>query len=193
MIGSLEGIPTITTTSLLITTSGGVGYMVTVTPNTLASFTGQERVSLLTHLVVKDDALDLYGFIDKNELYMFRLLIGVNGIGPKIAIAIMNTGIEGIVRAVTTADVSFFTQIPKVGKKNAQKIIIELKNKIGSVAELDLSDDSTSETDDFVNALLGMGFTRQEVTVLARSLPVEIVKIEDKIRYALQTKAKQHD
>ncbi|HLB60652.1 MAG TPA: Holliday junction branch migration protein RuvA [Patescibacteria group bacterium] len=191
MIGALEGaIQTTTSDRLFLMTAGGVGYEVQMTANTLAKLAGQARVSLFTHLNVKDDALDLYGFLTRNELTMFKMLISVSGVGPKTAINILNNGIEGITKAVTTADVSFFTQIPKVGKKNAQKIIIELKNKIGSVIELDLSGDSQSETDEFISALVGMGFTRNEVNQLARSLPDEIITIEEKIRFALKAKAK---
>lgn len=192
MIGLIEGIPQIISrTTLLIMTTGGVGYQVAITPNTLEKLTGLEKVTLLTHLVVKDDALDLYGFLTQGEILMFKLLIDVSGVGPKTAINIMNMGVDGITRAVMQADVAFFTQIPKVGKKNAQKIIIELKNKIGSVTELDLTGDDTSETDDFMSALLGMGFTRPEVVALAQDLPVEIVTIEQKIMYALKQKAKK--
>lgn len=192
MIGALEGkIQLLTKDKLFVMTAGGVGYDVAVTGSTLSQLSGVEKVMLFTHLVVKDDALDLYGFLVLGELLMFKLLIGVSGVGPKTAINIMNAGLDGITRAVLQADVSFFTQIPKVGKKNAQKIIIELKNKIGSVAELDLSGDSTGETDDLMSALLGMGFTRQEVTQLVRSLPTEVVTIEEKIRYVLKLKAQR--
>ena len=102
----------------------------------------------------------------------------------------MNAGVEGITQAVLQADVAFFTQIPRVGKKNAQKIIIELKNKIGSVTELDLTGDENSETDDLLGALIGMGFVRAEVNQLVRSLPADAVTIEQKIMYVLKQKAK---
>lgn len=191
MIGLIEGQPQITSRNhLIIMTTGGVGYQVAIAPATLEKLVGQEKVTLFTHLVVKDDALDLYGFLTQSELLMFTLLINVSGVGPKSAILIMNAGVEGITRAVLQADVTFFTQIPRVGRKNAQKIIIELKNKIGSVVELDLTGDEISETDDFMSALLGMGFSRQEVSQLVRSLPVEIITIEEKIRYALRQKSK---
>src|SRR5205809_79051 len=101
MIGLLEGTPQITTrNTLIIMTAGGVGYQVAITPTTLEKFVGREKVTLFTYLVVKDDALDLYGFLSQSELLMFKLLIGVSGIGPKTAINIMNTGVEGITRAV---------------------------------------------------------------------------------------------
>jgi Holliday junction DNA helicase RuvA len=190
MIGALEGtILGSTKNSVVVMTVSGVGYEVSVTNETKSKISILEKLLLYIHTVVKDDAIDLYGFLSIPELEMFRLLISVSGVGPKTAIGIMNAGTDGIIKAVTTADVSFFTQIPKVGKKNAQKIIIELKNKIGSVADLDLSDQASSETDDFINALLGMGFTRQEVTHLTRSIPVDVITIEEKIRFALKQKS----
>ena len=191
MIGLIEGIPQISTrNTLIIMTVSGVGYEVSATASTIEKMIGQSKVSLFTHLVVKEDALDLYGFLKPSELLMFKLLIGVSGVGPKSAILIMNAGVEGITRAVIQADVAFFTQIPRVGKKNAQKIIIELKNKIGSVAELDLTGDENSETDDLMGALVGMGFVRAEVNQLIRSLPADAVTIEQKIMYVLKQKAK---
>lgn len=191
MIGLIEGIPQNTSRNgLIVMTSSGVGYEVTVPTNTIEKCTGQEKVTLFTHLVVKDDALDLYGFLTQGELLMFKLLIDVSGVGPKTAILIMNAGVDNITKAVAQADVSFFTSIPRVGRKNAQKIIIELKNRIGSVAELDLTGDEMSETDDLTSALVGMGFTRQEVSHLVRSIPGELVTIEEKIMFALKSKAK---
>lgn len=190
MVGLLEGtIQSTTINRIIVMTAGGVGYEVFTTTDTLSKLVGRERVILYTHLNVKDDALDLYGFLTQNELVMFKMLISVSGVGPKTAVTILNNGIDGITKAVTTADVSFFTQIPKVGKKNAQKIIIELKNKIGSVIELDLSGEGEGETDELIQALIGMGFTRVEVNQLIRSLPTDIITIEEKIRYALKAKA----
>jgi holliday junction DNA helicase RuvA len=170
-------------------TAGGLGYELYMSSSNLMSLAGVERGLFFTHLAVKDDALDLYGFLAKQELFLFKLLISVSGVGPKTAMLILNAGAEQVTRAITTADVSFFTAIPKVGKKNAQKIIIELKNKIGSVAELDLTGDGMSETDELLSALTGMGFDRRELLVVMRTIPSDVVTIEDKIRYVLKTKS----
>lgn len=157
MIAKLTGKPEILDNQSIILDINGVGYKVFFNPksNQLLPST------LFIHTHVKDDALDLYGFISKEELQLFKLLISVSGIGPKTGINVMAKGVEAITQAVSRADVDFFTTIPRLGRKNAQKIIIELKSKLGSLKELDLTSE-TSATKDVINALIGLGFSRVE-------------------------------
>ena len=132
-----------------------------------------------------DDALDLYGFPTEEELFLFKLLLSVSGIGPRTALAVIDRGVSEVRRAVTTSDVDFFTTIPRLGKKNAQKIIIELKSKLGSTKELDLTGDSEGETKQLLEALIGMGFARSEVMEVVRKLDSNKT-LEEKIRQALK-------
>lgn len=184
MIGALEGKPIVLSDSTIIMT-GGVGYRVSVPANFRSMLSTKESVFLFVHTVVKEDDIQLYGFSTEKDLSMFRMLLDVSGVGPKTALAIVDFGVNGIVHAIVQADVSFFTQIPKVGKKVAQKIIIELKNKIGSVAELDLSD-TGGETQDIIESLIHMGYSPAESRELVRRIPEDIVLIEEKIRYVLK-------
>ena len=186
MIGALEGKPIVLTASTIIMVDG-VGYAVSIPGTSRGMLSGKDSVFLFVHTVVKEDALQLYGFVTEKELTMFTLLLDVSGVGPKTALGIIDFGVSGITHAIATADVSFFTQIPKVGKKVAQKIIIELKNKIGSIVELDLTD-TRGETQDIIETLVHMGYSPAESRELVRSIPADIVLIEEKIRFVLKSR-----
>ncbi len=115
----------------------GVGYKVAITTSTLEHLShNKEDISLFTYLAVRDDALDLYGFISKDELDFFELLLTISGIGPKSALGILNTAsVETIKDAVFGEDPSYLTKVSGIGKKNAEKIVRELKDKIGIKTE----------------------------------------------------------
>jgi len=157
MIAKLTGKPEILDSESIILDVNGVGYRVFVAQKLFQS----PPSSLFIYTHIRDDALDLYGFVSKEELQLFKLILSVSGIGPKTAIHIMDKGVSAITQAVNQADVEFFTSIPRLGRKNAQKIIIELKSKLGSLKELDLINDSGASRDVF-NALIGLGFSRAE-------------------------------
>ncbi len=186
MIGKLTG--TIESHSLhsILVDVHDVGYVVSV-PNTLISQTRKgDACTLFIHTHVREDALELYGFNNQKELDLFELLLIVPGIGPKTALAVMDRGADAIVHAVRTGDVDFFTTIPRLGKKNAQKIIIELKNKLGGLKDLDLSRDTTGETRQLIDALASMGFDHKEIVETVGKLDEKDSSLELKIRHALK-------
>ena len=162
---------------------GGVGYAVHV-PEGIVSHTHQnEECTLYTHTHVTDDAITLFGFTKEEDLALFELLLTVSGIGPKTALAIIDRGALPIRKAINESDVDFFTMIPRLGKKNAQKIIIELRTKLGSIAELDLTADN-SETKQIRDALESMGFARGEIMEALKT--DKGTTVEEKIREALK-------
>ncbi|MBP7876295.1 Holliday junction branch migration protein RuvA [Candidatus Woesebacteria bacterium] len=169
MIGFLSGIPEIIQDKILIKT-GGVGYEVAVGINSLSRIQTRATVDLYIHTHVKEEALELFGFLTLDERSLFRLLLSVSGVGPKTALAIANTGADAIRTAVQQADVSFFTAVPRVGKKLAQKIIIDLKSKLGSLTELQL-DTPVGIEQDAVAALTVLGFDEQTALRQLHSLP----------------------
>lgn len=169
MIAKLTGVVDDTFSSCSTITVGGVGYAVYTTDLWKAQNPQNTTVTVYIYTHVKEDALELYGFQFPQERKLFELLISVSGVGPRTALLILNAGVIPIESAISQADVSFFTAIPRIGKKNAQKIIIELKNKIGSVNELDLKDTEGTMEHDIVEALTSMGFSSQEVTKIVRA------------------------
>lgn len=143
-------------------TSGGVGYKVSTPINLITPIITNSPISLFIHTHVKEDALDLYGFPTQEEISMFELLLGVSGIGPKTALNIFSNGkLPKIKEAIVKGDVEFFTTVPRLGRKNAQKIIIELRSKLGSLTDLDLTAEG-SETKEIVDALKTFGFSMGE-------------------------------
>lgn len=184
MIGLLTG--TIKDIQPIIVDVAGVGYVVHVPDRTVEHLRVNASCQLYIHTHVREDALDLYGFSTKEELRLFELLLTVSGIGPRTGLTIINRGVSEIEKAVRESDVEFFTMIPRLGKKNAQKIIIELKNKLGSVHDLNLKDSDEGETKQVVEALQSMGFARSEVLSALKKLDVADVSVEQKIRRCLQ-------
>ncbi len=144
---------------LIVMTSGGVGYKVYVPTDIITSVDIDMPAALFTHTHVKEDALDLYGFPSQEDLSMFELFLGVSGIGPKTALNIFSNGkLPKIKEAIVKGDVEFFTTVPRLGRKNAQKIIIELRSKLGSLGELDLAAEG-GETKEIIDALKAFGFS----------------------------------
>lgn len=169
MIAQLTGKPIIQSNALIMDV-GGVGYSVHTTPQTLAKLNGQTQVTLSIYTHVREDALELFGFLDTNDKKLFQLLLSVSGVGPKTAMAITSLGASSITTAVQQANVATFVKIPRVGRKLAQKIIIELKSKLGSLQELELGGIRDPRQQDVVDALLALGFDDQTVYRLANQL-----------------------
>ena len=178
--------------SLIIHTASGVGYLVYTTSSLLGSLASDQEISLYIHSFIREDRFELYGFLSPSELAMFQLLITVSGVGPKMALAILNTaGVEGIIQAVAQGQVSFFSAAPRVGKKLAQKIIIELKPKLGSKSDLDLSPKS-SNYQDVREALLSLGYSDSHIDATLQQLSdkLETQEISLSIKQALKELAK---
>ncbi len=184
MIGSLSG--TIQEKYPIIINVGGVGYLIHVPQRLETQLQIDATSQLYIHTHVREDALDLYGFETKEELRLFELLLTVSGIGPRTGLTIIDRGVPATQKAVTSGDVDFFTTIPRLGKKNAQKIIIELKNKLGSMGDLDLRDMDNGETKQILEVLLSMGFARIEAIDAIKKLGDKEISLEQKIRRALQ-------
>lgn len=155
---------------LIVQTSSGVGYKVFVPNDIVTPISSNSPISLFIHTHVKEDALDLYGFPSQEDLAMFELFLGVSGIGPKTALNIFSNGkLEKIKEAIVKGDVDFFTTVPRLGRKNAQKIIIELRPKLGSLIELDLTAEG-GETKEIIEALKSFGFNFSEAKEAFKSI-----------------------
>lgn len=189
MIGWLNGQIVEKLGKYLIVDVNGVGYRVGVLANTLSRALTGEKIKLYIHPYIKEDAFDLYGFANKNELYLFELLLSVSGIGPKTALAILSSGrVEEISAAITQGDFSYFTSTPGIGTKGAQRIIVDLRSKIGAVGELDLTLTEAGERKDIIEALRIFGFTEKECREALKSLPKDkTLSLEEKVKWALKS------
>jgi Holliday junction DNA helicase RuvA len=188
MIGTLKGVIEYREDPFLIVDVNGVGYKVLVPTSVLSKINGTgETIKLYTHTHVREDLLELYGFTDPTDLKIFSLLISVSGVGCRTALGIFSVGTRhDIIQAISSADVSFFTSVPRLGKKNGQKIIIELKNKIGARGDLDLANDGEMEETELLNALQSFGYSLREAQNAVRGLQGKGETLEEKVRMALK-------
>ena len=134
MIARLRGKPVALRPEGLILDVGGVGYLVAATPRATRNWDSADEIAVETYLHVREDTLQLFGFADVEERELFELLMTVQGIGPKVALAIVSGSTPAeLVRAVALADEARFMAIPGIGKKTAQRIVLELKDKLGGI------------------------------------------------------------
>lgn len=184
MIGLLRGTPRLFGTDLIVDVNG-VGYQITATAGLLAEVAHQAEIELFVYTHVREDALELFGFRSREEKRLFLLLLDVSGVGPRTALAITERDPQSIITAVQQADSRFFSTIPRVGKKMAQKIIIDLKSKLGSLKELDLGPTSSQEQD-IVNALAALGFKEEDILAVLREDDYSVYTLEESIKRIIQ-------
>jgi holliday junction DNA helicase RuvA len=157
---------------VVVETAGGVGYRLAVSTETLRHVPGVGRpVSLHTHLVVRDDALALYGFATEQERDLFLALIGVQSVGPKVALAVLSGGTpRELVAALVAGDVARLQAVPGIGKRTAERIVVELREKVGVEAELSDGPITVTRSDDprhvARDGLLELGFQVAEAQAL---------------------------
>lgn len=187
MISLVNGIVAAKSLKSLTVEIGGVGLEIFVSAETANSVREGEKIRLLTYLHVKEDGLTLFGFLASAERDFFGLLLKVSGVGPKTAMEIMETPLGQIKKAILEENAVALAQTKGLGKKTAQKIILELKSKI---EDEDLSDiplaSLTAYDEDAVFALQNLGFRRREVFDKLKSLPPEITKTEEIIKWFLR-------
>lgn len=189
MIGYLSGKIVFKKPTRIIIDVNGVGYLVNISISTFEKIAEKEEVSLYTYLAVKDDALDLYGFYSIAEKEMFELLISVNGIGPKSAQSILSgIQIDDLKEALKTGNIARIISVPGIGRKTAERMMIELRDKVESLAEgIESYSGSTSVRGDAIAALVNLGYNQKvaERAVRAVSDKNPNVSIEDLIKEAL--------
>ena len=187
MISRLRGIPAGRTVDGLVVDVGGVGYLVSATPAVLRRADGAGEVTVETYLHVREDTLQLYGFADAAERALFVQLLGVSGIGPKVALAVVSSASpEELQRAIALKDSARFQAIPGIGKKTAERIVLELE---GSLAEpVQVPDTGAPRELVARDALVELGYSLVEAEqALARVDPD--LSVEERVREALRSAA----
>ena len=188
MIGSIKGKVIKKTEKFVIVETGlpaqagGVGYKISVSPDTVskAKKVGEE-ISLWIHTHVREDILDLYGFLDYEELEFFELLIGVSGIGPKGALVILSVAtIETLKKAISSGDLAYLTKISGIGRKTAEKILLELRDKVGEETQGSLQGEL-----DALEALKSLGYSQNEARDALKKIPAD-TDTNTKVREALK-------
>lgn len=185
MIAFIEdGIVIHKTEKFLILKKKGIGYKIHTMASIINTYKLEDELSLWIYTAVRENAIDLYGFLTIEEMSFFELLLDVSGIGPRSALSIIGIApIETLKKAIATGDVSYLNKVSGIGKKTAEKIVIELRDKL--IAH---KDDSTSLRDegDVVEALKALGYSQSEARETLKKIPNEIEKTNDRIKEALR-------
>lgn len=187
MIYSLSGKVFAITNDAIILDVNGVGFEVFVNRNLLDQHQPGDHLQLLIHMVIRQDLLALYGFESNEEKSVFNLLVGADGVGPKLAMAILsNLSMDNIRNAVLAEKPEYFVRVPGVGKKTAQKIIIHMQGKFPDIAGY-VQTDARSGDDEVIDSLVALGFSVVEAQTAVQSIPKDFSEdIEERLRYALQ-------
>jgi Holliday junction DNA helicase RuvA len=192
MIGRLNGVLLEKTPPLVLIDVNGVGYECEVPMSTFYNLPAiGEKVVLLTQFIVREDAQLLYGFGSDRERLTFRQLLKVNGVGPKLALSILSgLSVDDLVQAVALQDAALLTRVPGVGKKTAERLLLELKDKFSidgmSIAQ---GGQAKSASSDVLNALLALGYNEREALAAVKQLPTDI-SVSDGIKQALKSLSK---
>jgi len=195
MIGSLQGRISLKVPPQLMIDVSGVGYELEAPMSTFFHLpaVGQE-VRLLTHLVVREDAHMLYGFGTEDERRLFRSLIKVSGVGPKIALALLSgISVEGFAHCIQNQDAAALTKVPGIGRKTAERLLIEMRDRLGSPetqGSVVVPVGASAESEAF-GALVALGYKPAEATRLLKFAGPGTHSTEDLIRKALQSAAKE--
>lgn len=194
MIGSLRGQATLVTAEYSIIETGGVGYRVFMTSPALSKLESGREVKLHIHTVVREDAILLYGFLDYEEYKLFVILLGVSGIGPRGALSILSfTEPDAFRVTVSRQDVKALTRLPGVGKKTAERLLLELRDKLGVLAE-DRTPPAAGFTaggasdpcEEAAQALLALGYSNGEIMLVLKKAQTENMSTQEIIKAALK-------
>lgn len=176
--------------SHLILNVGGVGYITHTTAQTLLSAKTGDTLSMHTYTVVRETALDLYGFNSLEEKSLFELLLSVSGVGPKSALSILSLAdTSTIYNAISRDETSYLTKVSGIGKKLAGKIVLELKDKIGDMGES--ANSATSNDASVMEALEAMGYKAQEARDAIKSIPSDVEGLNARVSTALKALSSQ--
>ncbi len=186
MISHLRGKILMRGSDLVVIEVGGVGFRVRVPSSTLEQLGAEgARAELFTHLHVREDDLSLFGFVTEDELTLFELLLTVSGIGPKAALGVLSAATPDTIRAaIAQSNLDVLTSIPGIGKKMAQRLVLELKGKI-DLTEAELGEVSPLDQE-VIAALVNLGYSAAEAQRAARAVPSSEKVVEDRIRAALR-------
>jgi Holliday junction DNA helicase RuvA len=166
---------------------GGIGFKVSVPEATAAEAAMHQPIALHTHLQVREDALNLFGFADEDELAIFEMLLSVSGVGPKVALSTISTlSPDALRNAIANDEPALIARVPGVGKRTAEKIVLDLRDKIKpTIAGLHGLAVSTDVDVEVIEALIALGYSVVEAQRAVQRLPKDAAGVEDRLRMAL--------
>lgn len=187
MIGRLHGKLIEKTPPQVLVDVGGVGYEVDVPMSTFCNLPAEgSEITLLTHFIVREDAQLLYGFATAAERQTFRALIRISGVGPRIALAVLSgMSTQDLADAVEQGNATLLTRVPGIGKKTADRLVLELKGKLAGNAFAPAGGAASAAQADILSALMALGYSEREAQASVRALPAEVT-VSEGIRLALK-------
>lgn len=186
MIARIEGTIIYTTEKFVVVDVAGVGYKVFVTTDTISTCALGETMAFWTYMAVRENSLDLYGFVTTEEMGFFELLLDVSGIGPKSALSILTVApIDTLKKAIATGDTSYLNKVSGIGKKTAEKIVIELRDKLHAFGQVGSASELRGESD-VVEALKSLGYSQNEARDVLKQVPSTIEGTNARIKEALK-------
>ncbi len=192
MIAHLSGqVHSVEHNTIVLLTPGGVGYRIFATPAALELAKPGHELALTTHLVVKEDALDLYGFASLVEKQLFELLITVSGVGPKTALNILALGsAASTMQAIAQGNVAYLTRVSGIGKKTAERLVLELQGKFSAAAAGPALAAPSSAAQDVIDGLEALGYPAATIRAVFEELDIEGKTSEELLREALRMLSK---
>jgi len=192
MIGYLRGTVSHTFVDHCFIDVQGVGYRVYIAGSTRQKLSVGKIATLFTHMHVREDAILLYGFYTQDEYDLFLILVSINGIGPKVAMGVLS-GIDPnqFRTAISTKNIGILTKLPGIGKKTAERMILELKDKIGEIADEEVTDASVATAsgdiiDEAIMALVSLGYNQNEIMPVVKKIGTNAQSVEGLIKLALR-------
>ena len=199
----IEGTVTVIENNIAVVDVGGVGYLCHVSLNTVSHLEQGQKIRLYTYCNIKEDAFDIYGFYDLGEKRCFEMLLSVSGVGPKAALGIMSSvSPEGLLMAIISEDEKAITKVPGIGKKIAQRIFLELRDKVnkenaglraGKSTDMPAglpSDSLGGKLSDVNAALVVLGYTPGEISAALKSIDLDALTVEEAIKLVLKNTMK---
>ena len=187
MIGRITGSLAEKSPPLILVDVGGVGYEIDVPMSTFYNLPGLgERVTLLTHFVVREDAQQLFGFLTHEERATFRELVKISGVGPRTALSILSgLSVADLSQAVSRQEAGRLVKVPGIGKKTAERLLLELKGKLGPDLALPSASATTDAQADIVQALMALGYNERDANAALKALPPGVA-VSEGIKLALK-------
>ncbi len=188
MIASIQGIILFSGDDNLVVDVGGIGYLVYVPDILTTTLRRGEKISLFTHLVVREDSLTLFGFQDQEEVFLFKELIKVNGVGPRLALETLSTHLPDVIkRAVVNKQEEIFSQVSGIGKKTAQKILLSLEDRIPIEDGFVISPETAGINGEVQEALISLGYSILEAQAALQGIPDDVpLDLETRLTIALR-------
>lgn len=187
MIAYIKGKILLRGEKYVILETNGIGYKIFAMPETIKNTKKDNEVSFWTHLHVREDAMEIYGFLEYSEVELFEMLINISGIGPKSALGVLSLApVDTLKRAISSEDTSYLTKVSGIGRKIAEKIVLELKDKMGGGKIDNITDPALKEEGDVLQALQSLGYSLREAREALKQVPNNIEGANNRIKEALK-------